>query len=97
MERKKFTKQFKTEAVRLMEKGGRPPSDLARELGVRRNQLYKWQKQIHLKGEHAFPGEGKRSVSKLKELERLRRRVTELEEENEILKKAESYFTARQK
>ena len=39
--RKSFTKEFKLEAVRLLEKGHKPAADLARELGVRRNQLYK--------------------------------------------------------
>ena len=97
MERTKYTKQFKTEAVRLMELEDKPAADIARELGARRNQLYKWQKQVRLKGAQAFPGEGKRSVSELTEVELLRRRVAELEEENAILKKAESYFTAHQK
>jgi transposase len=79
-----------------MEEGAKSPADIARELGLRRNQLYKWQKQIQLKGDTAFPGEGKRGVSKLSEVELLRRRVTQLEEENEILKKAERYFTKNQ-
>ena len=43
--RKRYTKEFKLEAVRLLEKGNQPPADIARELGVQRNQLYKWQEQ----------------------------------------------------
>ena len=39
--RKQFTREFKMEAVRLLEEGKKPASDLARELGIRRNQLYK--------------------------------------------------------
>jgi transposase-like protein len=39
--RKKFTSEFKREAVRLLQTSQKAPSDLARELGVRRNQLYK--------------------------------------------------------
>jgi len=96
MARGKYTRQFKFEAVRLMEKGVKSPSTIARELGLRRNQLYKWQKQVQIKGDAAFPGEGKRGVSKLSEVELLRRRVLQLEEENEILKKAEEYFTRAQ-
>ena len=42
--RKRFTKEFKLEALRLMEESGKPAAEIARELGVRRNQLYKWQK-----------------------------------------------------
>ncbi len=94
MKRKEFSKQFKEEAVRALETGEKSPSTLARELGIRRNQLYKWQKQVHLKGDAAFPGQGRRHTEQLSEVERLRLKVAELEEENQILKKAESYFTA---
>ena len=94
MKRKKYSKQFKEEAVRQLESGDKSPVLLARELGIRRNQLYKWQKQVRMKGADAFPGEGRRSFEKLTEVEQLRRKVALLEEENQILKKAELYFTA---
>lgn len=93
MKRKEFSKQFKEEAVKALEAGDKSPSPLARELGIRRNQLYKWQKQVQLKGDAAFPGQGRQGVERLSEVERLQQRVKELEEENQILKKAESYFT----
>lgn len=95
MKRKEFSKQFKEEAVKALEAGDKSLSTLARELGIRRNQLYKWQKQVHLKGHAAFPGQGRQGVERLSEVERLRQRVAELEEENQILKKAESYFTTK--
>jgi len=41
--RKQFTPEFKREAVQLLESGSRPGSEIARELGIARNQLYKWQ------------------------------------------------------
>ena len=44
--RNQFTREFKLEAVRLLEEGDKPPADLARELGIRRNQLYKWKEAI---------------------------------------------------
>ena len=44
--RKKFPSEFKREAVRLMESSDKPSSEIARELGVRRNQLYKWKEQL---------------------------------------------------
>ncbi len=40
--RKFYTKEFKEEAVRLLNQGDRKVTELARALGVRRNQLYKW-------------------------------------------------------
>ncbi len=41
--RKTFSKEFKLEAVRLLELAERSPTEIATDLGVRRNQLYKWQ------------------------------------------------------
>ena len=43
--RKSFSPEFKREAVRLLERGDKASAQLARELGVRRNQLYKWQSE----------------------------------------------------
>ncbi len=42
-ERQKFSKEFKLEAVRLLQQSDKPASELALELGVPRNRLYKWQ------------------------------------------------------
>jgi transposase-like protein len=42
-ERQRFTNEFKREAVRLWKSSGRPAAAVARELGLRRNHLYKWQ------------------------------------------------------
>lgn len=90
--RPSFTKAFKLEAVRLLEQGSKPAADLARELGVRRNQLYKWQEQLSAKGqEDAFPGHGRRAGSEA-EVARLRRENARLQEEIAILKKAAMYF-----
>lgn len=61
--RQRFSKEFKQEAVRLLELSNKPAADLARELGVRRNQLYKWQEQLRSKGEDAFPCKGRRTVN----------------------------------
>lgn len=40
--RQAFTREFKLEAVRILEEGNKPAAEIARELGIRRNQLYKW-------------------------------------------------------
>ncbi|HEV8645178.1 MAG TPA: transposase [Burkholderiales bacterium] len=52
--RKYFTKELKLEAVRLLEQSGKSGTELGRQLGVRRNQLYKWQTELRGKAEHAF-------------------------------------------
>lgn len=87
--RKSFTAEFKREAVRLLETSQKAPADLARELGVRRNQLYKWKEQLGKRGAQAFPGTGKRATD---ELARLRRELEQVKEERDILKKAAAYF-----
>jgi len=53
---KTYTKEFKEEAVRLMESSDKPAAEIAMELGIRRNQLYKWREQILAKGEDALSG-----------------------------------------
>jgi transposase-like protein len=89
--RKTFTAEFKREAVRLLETSQKQPSDLARELGVRRNQLYKWKEQLTRRGEGALPGHGRGSSSR-DELSRLRKELEKVKEERDILKKAAAYF-----
>jgi len=48
---KTFTKEFKLEAIRLMEQSNDTPSEIAMQLGIRRNQLYKWKEQMIKKGD----------------------------------------------
>jgi len=92
--RKRFTREFKLEALRLLEEGNKPASDLARELGIRRNQLYKWKDVVDQKGNDAFPGQGKRSGAKSQsfEIARLNRELAQSKEDVEILKKAAAFF-----
>ena len=89
--RKSFTKEFKLEALRLMKESGKPAADIARELGIRRNQLYKWQEKLCVHGEEAFPGHGRRSAES-DEVARLKRELARVKEERDILKKAAQYF-----
>jgi len=91
MKRKVFTKEFKLEAVHLLEGSGRQAAEVARELGVRRNQLYKWQYEVRAKAARAFPGRGQHPEL-ADELTRLRRENVRLKEERDILKKAMAFF-----
>jgi len=92
--RQVFSREFKLEAVRLLEEGRKPASDIARELGIRRNQLYKWKEQADIHGAEVFPGHGRRASkgSDSEEISRLRRELAKVKEENEILKKAAAFF-----
>ena len=89
--RNSFSREFKLEAVRLLEQGDKEASVLARELGVPRNRLYKWREEIKKHDAAAFPGKGRRSGNSA-ELDKLRNEVERLREENEILKKAARFF-----
>lgn len=97
MKRKRLSREFKLEALRLLAQGNKPGAVLARELGVRRNQLYKWRRQVQFRGEEgAFKGPGRNAAAEnVSELTALRKRVVRLEEENAILKKAEAYFSGQ--
>lgn len=49
--RSTYTREFKLEAIRLMDTSDRRSSEVVAELGIRRNQLYKWKEQLEKKGE----------------------------------------------
>jgi transposase len=90
-QRKQFTPEFKREAVQLLESSSRPTSAIARELGVARNQLYKWQTELRARGTGSFPGPGTRK-ERTTEIARLKRELARVTEERNILKKAAMYF-----
>ena len=90
--RQRFTKEFKLEAVRLLKQADRPAAEVALELGIRRNQLYKWRDEIEEKGEGAFRGGGRKPSNQEDELHRLRRELEQVKQERDILKKAAAYF-----
>ena len=74
-----------------MESGSRPAAQIARELGIKRNQLYKWQAELQVRGEAAFPGKGMRR-QRSDEVSRLKQELARVTEERDILKKAAAYF-----
>ncbi len=90
-QRKRFTREFKVEAVQLLEQGHRPATEIARELGIRRNQLYKWQEQVAKQGVTSFPG-SRRRAGQADEIARLKGELRRVQEERDILKKAAAYF-----
>ena len=92
---KRFTKAFKQEAVARLKETDNATA-LALELGVRRNQLYKWAETLEKAGaEKAFNGPGRPLAQDENEVTRLRREIDRLKMENDILKKAEAYFAKR--
>jgi transposase len=91
-QRQRYNREFKLEAVRLLELGQKPAAQLALELGIRRNLLYKWQKDLHGKAGEAFPGQGRKTRDQQSELARLKAELRKVSEERDILKKAAAYF-----
>lgn len=68
--------------------------EIARELGVRAELIYRWQKEIKLNPELAFGGNGKKQLTEeQKELARLKRELADVKMERDILKKAVSIFS----
>jgi len=91
-----FDKEFKQEAVRLVEAGHRKTSDVARDLGIEANMLHRWKRELETDGGRAFPGKG-RSGSVEEENYQLRKQLSIAEEERDILKKALAVFSRRSK
>ncbi len=87
MERRKFTREFKREAVKLIEDRGVTVAQAARDLGVHGTVLRRWEREGTADPQQAFPGQGQMKPDQL-EIERLRREVTKLKAERDILKKA---------
>lgn len=95
VERKHYPEEFKREAVRLMETSGKPIAQLARDLGINDNNLYRWRRGYGRQTESNGNSAG--SVSELEaEVKRLRRENEVLRQEREILKKAMSIVSRSQ-
>lgn len=94
MTRKKRTvypKEFKLEAVRLVLEKDMTAAQVARDLGINPELIYRWKKEFKNDPAFAFPGHGNVSGDQA-ELKRLQKRVRELEEERDILKKTLGYI-----
>jgi transposase len=87
--RRKFSREFKMEAIRLAREGDRPVSHVARELGVRPDLLSAWIRQAEAAGEASRAGT---VLDKDEEIRRLRRELEMTKQERDFLKKATAYF-----
>lgn len=87
--RRRFTKQFKEEAVRMASQEGIRLSQVAEDLGIGANMLRRWQKDAETLGAKAFRGHG---VARDEELARLKRELGRVKRERDFLKDAAAYF-----
>jgi transposase-like protein len=85
-DRRKFSKEFKENALELARRGDKSIKEIAESLGITAERLYRWRaRAAEAAGTRAFPGQGN---PRDEELARLRKENAMLKETNEILKKA---------
>jgi transposase-like protein len=87
--RRKYDSDFKLNAVQLTEEPGRTVTDVAENLGIGKDLLYRWRREQRARQDLAFPGNGRESLplqqQKIRELEK---KLKDTEMERDILKKA---------
>jgi transposase len=94
--RRRYDAQFKLDAVRLIRESDRAISDIARDLGVRRELLYKWKRDLEADPTNAFPGKGKLKPEQ-EQLRQLQQELKRVTEERDILKKALAFFSKNER
>jgi transposase len=91
LQRRKFSREFKIEAVRLVRDRAVTVAQASRDTDVRENVVRKWVKEFGADPKQAFPGHGQMKPEQL-EIDLLRREVAKLKAERDILKRAAAYF-----
>ena len=94
--RRRYSREFKLEAVRRVRESDRPTTEIAEELGLSAEILYRWKREVETDPDQSFPGNG-RLADHDKELEELRRENARLQTENTFLKRVSAYFAKGQK
>jgi transposase len=89
-QRKKYTKDFKKDTVMYLLNSGKEIKEVAKDMGINASQLSKWKREFLNDSENAFPGNGN---PKDKELFELKKKLADITEERDILKKALAIFS----
>jgi len=95
--RRSFTREFKIETVKLATDSASSANQVASDMGIHPNTLYRWIKQFSDKPEAAFPGKGHMATSEAETIRQLKRENERLKMERDILKKAMAIFSIDQK
>lgn len=93
--RRKFTREFKAEAVELVRTSGKGVNEVARDLDLTASSLRSWVKQAEIDVGRGAPGQ--LTSAEIEELRRLRKENRILLQEREILKKAAAFFAKESK
>lgn len=96
MARRRFSREFKLEAVRLVRDQGISVARAAGDLDLHENVLRKWVRLYEADPAHAFPGQGQQKPDQA-EVAALKREIQKLKAERDILKKAAAYFAKESK
>ncbi len=89
MPRRKYSQEFKQEAVSLASNPSVSVSQVARELGINDGLLRRWCKENQSHGSKAFPGKG---TARDEEMAALKRELTRVKKERDFLKEAAAFF-----
>jgi len=97
--RRKFDQDFKRNAVLLCEEPGRSVVDVAENLGINKDLLYRWRREYHMaNGQYVFPGNGIEALTPdQKRIRELEKKLRDTEMERDILKKAMAIFSRTSK
>jgi transposase len=90
--RRQYTREFKLEALRLLETSGKSAAQIERDLGIGSGNLWRWKRKFAKDGTQAFPGHG-RLTSEQARIRQLERENAILRQERDILKKAVAIFS----
>lgn len=94
VQRRKYDPDFKRNAVRLSNEPGRTVYEVADNLGISKDLLYKWRREFRLKEGLAFPGHGREALTEQdKRIRELEKKLRDAEMERDILKKAMAIFS----
>jgi transposase-like protein len=93
--RRKYDRDFKRNTVLLCAEPGRIVTEVAENLGIAKDLLYRWRREYHLaNGKPAFPGNGKEALTEeQKRIRELEKELRETQMERDILKKAMAIFS----
>lgn len=89
--RKRYDREFKLSAVKLVLDSGRSVVSIASELGISENALFIWKKKYLEDTNNAFPGKGRMKPEE-EENRRLKKELAHVTMERDILKKAVAFF-----
>ncbi len=92
--RRKYSPEFKAEALELASQPGQTVTGVARDLGIRPNLIHRWRRELAEHGRQAFVGQG---VVRDEELMRLRRELAQVKKERDFLRDAAAYFAKQDK